>query len=62
MSDGAWTWELSSTAADDLDALSVDDQDHILDKLDETVNSPWREPPAYGEPPPKQPVQENSYR
>jgi len=50
MSDEGWSWELSSTAADDLDALSVADQDRILDKLDETVDSPWREPPEYGEP------------
>ena len=26
------------------------DQDRILQKLDEIVTSPWREPPAYGEP------------
>ena len=50
MSDEGWCWELSSTAADDLDALSAADQDRILDKLDETVDSPWREPPEYGEP------------
>jgi len=50
MSDGEWSWELSSTAEDDLDALSADDQDRILDKLDEIVSSPWRDPPEYGEP------------
>lgn len=50
MSDEGWSWELSSTAADDLDALSAADQGRILDKLDETVDSPWREPPEYGEP------------
>jgi mRNA-degrading endonuclease RelE of RelBE toxin-antitoxin system len=34
----------------DLAALPSDDQDHILDKLDEIVDSPWRDPPDYGEP------------
>lgn len=50
MSDDEWTWELSSKAQDDLDALSPEEQDQILDKLDEIVDSPWRDPPDYGEP------------
>jgi mRNA interferase RelE/StbE len=50
MSDGEWVWELASKAEDDLDALSPDEQDRILDKLDEIVDSPWRDPPDYGEP------------
>jgi len=50
MSDDEWTWELSSKAQDDLDGLSPDEQDRILDKLDEIVTSPWRDPPDYGEP------------
>jgi mRNA-degrading endonuclease RelE of RelBE toxin-antitoxin system len=50
MSDDEWTWELASKAQDDLDALSADEQDRILDKLDEIVDSPWRDPPDYGEP------------
>ena len=50
MSDDGWTWELSSKAQDDLDALSPGEQDRILDKLDEIVDSPWRDPPDYGEP------------
>ncbi|GAB6860668.1 type II toxin-antitoxin system RelE/ParE family toxin [Haloplanus litoreus] len=50
MSDDGWTWELSSTAEDDLDGLSPTEQDRILDKLDEIVSSPWRDPPDYGEP------------
>lgn len=57
MSNEGWSWELSLTAADDLDALAVDDQDRILDKLDEIVSSPWRDPPAYGEP-----LQNSSYK
>jgi mRNA-degrading endonuclease RelE of RelBE toxin-antitoxin system len=50
MSDEEWRWELSSTAEDDLDGLSPAEQDRILDKLDEIVSSPWRDPPDYGEP------------
>ncbi len=50
MSDDGWTWELSSKAQADIDALSSDEQDRILDKLDEIVDSPWRDPPDYGEP------------
>ncbi|RLM83544.1 type II toxin-antitoxin system RelE/ParE family toxin [Halobellus sp. Atlit-38R] len=50
MSEGEWTWELASTAQDDLTGLSPEEQDRILEKLDETVNSPWRDPPDYGEP------------
>lgn len=50
MSDEGWTWELSSKGEEDLDALSTDNQDRIIEKLDEIVNSPWRDPPDYGEP------------
>ena len=42
--------ELASKAQDDLDALSADERDRTLDKLDEIVDSPWRDPPDYGEP------------
>ena len=50
MSDDRWTWELSSTAEDDLNGLSPTDQDQIFDKLNEIVSSPWRDPPDNGEP------------
>jgi mRNA-degrading endonuclease RelE of RelBE toxin-antitoxin system len=50
MSDDGWTWELASKAQDDLEALDSHEQDRILDKLDEIVDSPWRDPPDYGEP------------
>ncbi|ELY39292.1 MULTISPECIES: type II toxin-antitoxin system RelE family toxin [Natronorubrum] len=50
MSDGGWAWELASNAQDDLDALNPDEQQRIIDKLDEIVDSPWRDPPDYGEP------------
>jgi mRNA-degrading endonuclease RelE of RelBE toxin-antitoxin system len=50
MSDDEWTWELASKAQEDLAALDSHEQDRILDKLDEIVDSPWRDPPDYGEP------------
>ena len=50
MSDGAWTWGLSAKAQDDLGTLPPGEQDRIIEKLDEIVDSPWREPPDYGEP------------
>jgi mRNA interferase RelE/StbE len=50
MSDDEWTWELASKAQSDLDAFTSDEQQRIIDKLDEIVDSPWRDPPDYGEP------------
>ena len=50
MGDGEWSWELTAKAQDDLAALNAHEQDRILDKLDEIVDSPWRDPPDYGEP------------
>jgi mRNA interferase RelE/StbE len=50
MSNDAWTWELSANAQADLDTLSPEEQERILAKLDEIVDSPWRDPVAYGEP------------
>jgi len=50
MSDDGWTWELATKAQSDLESLSPDEQDRVLDKLDEIVDSPWRKPPEYGEP------------
>jgi hypothetical protein len=50
MSDEEWTWELSSNAQDDLDGFAPDEQDRIMEKLEEIVDSPWRTPPDYGEP------------
>lgn len=50
MPDESWTWELTPTAQDNLSQLSPTEQEQILDKLDEIVDSPWREPPEYGEP------------
>jgi mRNA-degrading endonuclease RelE of RelBE toxin-antitoxin system len=50
MSDDEWTWALASMAQDDLAALDSHEQDRILEKLDEIVDSPWRDPSDYGEP------------
>ncbi|MUV89573.1 type II toxin-antitoxin system RelE/ParE family toxin [Halapricum sp. CBA1109] len=50
MPDDGWTWELASTAEDDLGGLPPDDQDRVIEKLNEIVDSPWRDPPDYGEP------------
>lgn len=50
MSNDGWTWELSSNAQENLAALEANEQDRILEKLDEIVDSPWRDPPDYGEP------------
>lgn len=45
-----WTWRFSSTAQADFDELGPDDQERIENKLDEICDSPWRDPPEYGEP------------
>jgi hypothetical protein len=50
MSDNDWTWELAQTGQGDLASLSSAEQERILNKLDEIVTSPWRDPPDYGEP------------
>lgn len=50
MSEAEWTWELASSAQDDLASLPASEQDRIIEKLDEICTSPWRDPPDYGEP------------
>ena len=57
MSDDGWIWVLASKAQADLDSLSPDEQARIVEKLDEIVDSPWRDPPEYGEP-----LQNSSYK
>lgn len=57
MSSERWEWELAEKAQTDLDGLDRAAQDRILDKLDEIVDSPWRDPPEYGEP-----LQNSPYR
>lgn len=50
MGEERWTWELAPGAEDDMAALDPHEQDRVIDKLDEIVDSPWRNPPEYGEP------------
>ncbi|QCC51872.1 type II toxin-antitoxin system RelE family toxin [Halapricum salinum] len=57
MNSEGWEWELARKARDDLDKLDPTVQDRILEKLDEIVDSPWRDPPEYGEP-----LQNSPYR
>lgn len=45
-----WSWRLSSTAQSDFESLEADEQERIKDKLDEICETPWRDPPEYGEP------------
>jgi hypothetical protein len=40
MSDNRENWELSESGQSDLGALSPEDQDRIIEKLDEIANSP----------------------
>jgi mRNA-degrading endonuclease RelE of RelBE toxin-antitoxin system len=42
--------ELSSKAQDDLSSLCPPEQEQVLNKLGEIVDSPWRDPPDYGGP------------
>jgi mRNA interferase RelE/StbE len=45
-----WTWRLSSTARSDFERLETDEQERVEGKLDEICETPWRDPPEYGEP------------
>lgn len=45
-----WSWQLAPPAQDDLDDLNRTDRNQILDKIDDICDSPWRDPPGYGEP------------
>ncbi|AFZ71521.1 type II toxin-antitoxin system RelE family toxin [Natronobacterium gregoryi] len=49
-SEDGWAWKLASKAQDDLDALNPNEQQRIIDKPDEIIDSPWRDPPDYGVP------------
>lgn len=48
--DDEWSWRFTATAKDDFAALEPDDRAQIVTKLDEICDSPWRDPPDYGEP------------
>lgn len=55
--DKGWSWRFTSTSKDDFAGLDSDDQQQIVTKLDDICDSPWREPPDYGEP-----LQNSPYR
>ncbi|OIB59123.1 type II toxin-antitoxin system RelE family toxin [Natrialba sp. SSL1] len=49
-SDGNWTWKFTSRAATQFESLDPHTQDRIVTKLDEIVNSEWRDPDDFLEP------------
>jgi mRNA-degrading endonuclease RelE of RelBE toxin-antitoxin system len=50
MTSEAWTWRFTPRAADQFDGLETHVQDRIASKLDEVVESQWRDPDAFLEP------------
>lgn len=50
MSDTAWTWKFTPRATDQFANLSPHVQDRLTSKLDEVIDSQWREPTAFVEP------------
>ena len=50
MNETDWTWIFTQRAADQFDGLDPHIQDRIVSKLDEIVDSEWREPADYLEP------------
>ncbi|WP_222913731.1 type II toxin-antitoxin system RelE/ParE family toxin [Natrinema sp. SYSU A 869] len=49
-SDEDWTWKFTPRAVDQFDGLDPHIQDRIISKLDEVVNSEWRDPEDVLEP------------
>ena len=49
-SEGDWTWEFAPRAADQFESLDAHAQDRVVSKLDEVVESEWREPSEFLEP------------
>jgi mRNA-degrading endonuclease RelE of RelBE toxin-antitoxin system len=47
---GDWSWTFVPRAADQFDSLDVHVQDRIVSKLDEVVESEWRDPDEFLEP------------
>jgi mRNA-degrading endonuclease RelE of RelBE toxin-antitoxin system len=45
-----WSWKFAPRAADRFDSLGLHVQDRIVSKLDEVVESEWREPGEFLEP------------
>ena len=48
--DYAWEWQFSPRADDQFDQLDAETQQRIVTKLDEIVDSEWRDPGDYLEP------------
>jgi mRNA-degrading endonuclease RelE of RelBE toxin-antitoxin system len=48
-SDG-WTWKFTPRGADQFESLDTHVQDRIVSKLDEVVESEWRDPDEFLEP------------
>ncbi|QCJ45876.1 type II toxin-antitoxin system RelE/ParE family toxin [Haloprofundus sp. MHR1] len=49
-SEGDWTWKFAPRAATQFDGLETHVQDRIVSKLDEIIDSEWREPDDFVEP------------
>ena len=45
-----WTWTFTPRAVDQFDSLDAHVQDRIVSKLDEIVDSEWRDPDAFLDP------------
>ena len=50
MSTDGWRWTFTPQALDQFDSLDPHIQDRIITKLDEVVDSEWREPDEFLEP------------
>lgn len=50
MTSDDWTWKFSTRAADQFESLAPHVQDRLVSKLDEVVESDWREPAEFLEP------------
>ena len=48
--DDEWVWTFTPRAADQFDALDPHVQDRIVSKLDDVVESRWRDPDEFLEP------------
>ena len=49
-SDESWTWKFTPRGADQFESLDPHVQDRIVSKLDEIVESEWRDPDEFLEP------------
>ena len=51
MASDDWTWKFTPQAVDQFESLDPHVQDRIVSKLDEVVESEWRDPDEFLEPP-----------